>query len=198
MSVRVGARLRGAFALLVCAGFCAAAASAEVRVNETGGGRLTVVAHDATLRQVLDALRAARPLRLHTSDALASPVTGTYSGSLAHVLSRILDGYNHVIHQTTAGVDLDVFGAGTAARTTASAAASVVRMPHIVPNNGHRVSTNGNPDEEKAATAAARPRAARPPPSVVPVRRAVLTRSAEPSGARISSNVDLDEEHTSR
>ncbi len=195
MSVRVVGCLRGAFALLVVAAFCAAAAPAEVRVSEAGGGRLTVEAHDATLRQVLDALRAVRPLRLHTSDALTRTVTGTYSGSLPRVLARVLDGYDHVIHQTATGVDLDVFGAASAAHASAPATSAVV----MVTNAGHRVSSNVDLDEEAAGAAAAQPRAARASPPVVPVQPAVLTGSVQsPDAPRVSSNVDLDEEQTSR
>jgi hypothetical protein len=190
----IGVSLRGAFALLVCAAFCATAASAEVRVSETGGGRLTVMAHDATVRQVIDALGAVRPLRLHTSDALTRTVTGTYSGSLPRVLARILDGYDHVVHLTAAGVELDIVSATAGARATAPAASSVV----MVPNIGHRVSSNVDADDA-AAEAAVHPRAVPAPAPAVPVRPTVLTGSVEsPSARRISSNVDLDEEQTSR
>jgi len=191
----IGVRLRGAFALLVCAAFCATAASAEVRVSEAADGRLTIVAHDATVRQVLDALRTVRPLRLHTSDALTRTVTGTYSGPLPRVLARILDGYDHVIHLTAAGVELDIVSATTGARTPAPAASSVV----MVPNIGHRVSSNVDQDEEAAEASAARPRTVHATAPAVPVQPAVITGSVQASGApRISSNVDLDEERTSR
>jgi hypothetical protein len=186
---------RGAFALFVLAALGATTAPAEVRVTDAGGGRLTVEAHDATLRQVLDALRAVRPLRLHGSDALTRPVTGTYSGSLPRVLSHLLDGYDHVVHQTAAGVELDVLdpvgGPRAPAQTVVHASG-----PVVVPNNGRRVSSNVDLDDEAAA---ARPRAARSPPPTVPVQPAVLTGSIQPSDApRISSNVDLDEERMSR
>jgi hypothetical protein len=195
MSIGIGGRLRGAFALLVVAAFCAAAAPAEVRVSEAAGGGLTVEAHDATLHQVLDALRAVRPLRLRTSDALTHKVTGTYSGSLPRVLSRVLDGYDHVIHQTAAGIDLDVFDTAPAARVTAPAASSIA----MAPNGGQRVSSNVDLDDEAAQAPAVRPLAARAATPVAPVRPAVLTGSVQPPGAqRISSNVDLDEEQMSR
>jgi hypothetical protein len=192
MSIGFRVRLRGAFALLAGAAFCAAAASAEVRVTEAGGGRITVVAHDATLRQVLDALGAVRPLRLHTSDGLTRTLTGTYSGPLPRVLSRILDGYDHVVHLTASGVDLDVFGAAQGAHATAAPAANAVA---VVPNASHQVSSNVDLDDETAV----RPRAVRVSAPVVPVQPAVLGGSVQASGApRTSSNVDLDEEQTSR
>jgi hypothetical protein len=202
MSIGVRGRWRGAVALLAVVTFCGPAA-AEVHVSDAGGGRLTVEAHDATLRQVIEALRAVRPLRLHTSDALARPVTGTYSGSLPRVLSHLLDGYDHVIHQTAAGIDLDVFSAGTAAtgvRTPVRATATMAApsTPAMAPNVGHRFSTNVDLDDETAATTA-RPPAAPARPPVAPAQPAVLSGSVQPPGAaRISSNVDLDEERMSR
>jgi len=144
---------------------------------------------------VLEALRTVRPLRLHSKAALDRTVTGTYSGTLPRVLSRLLDGYDHVIHQTAAGIDLDVVGTAPGAPASAPATGSIV----MVPNIGHRVSSNVDQDEEAAAPAVARPQAAAPPAPVVPVQPAALTRSVEASGARhISSNVDLDEEQMSR
>jgi len=194
MSIRISGRLRGACALLAVAAFCATA-SAEVRVSDAGGGRLTVEARNASLHEVLDALRAVRPLRLHSKDALTRTVTGTYSGSLPLVLSRILDGYNHVIHQTAEGIELDVVGAATGARATASGASTIVMMPNVA----RRVSSNVDQDEEAAEAATVRHAAAPAPTPAVPVQPAVLTGSVEPAGApRISSNVDLDEEQMSR
>jgi type II secretory pathway component GspD/PulD (secretin) len=188
-----GLRLRGAFALLLCAGLCAAAGRAEVRVSEASGGRLTVVAHDATIRQVLDALGAVRPLRLHTSDALAHTVTGTYSGPLPRVLSRILDGYDHVVHLTATGVELDIVG--SARGTHGAPAANTVA---VVTNARHAVSGNVDADDE-AAQAAAQPRPVRAPAPTAPVRPAIITGSVQvPDARRVSSNVDLDEEQTSR
>jgi hypothetical protein len=187
--------LRGAFALLVLAAFGIVAAPAEVRVSDAGGGRLTVEAHDATLRQVLDALRAVRPLRLHSSDALTRPVTGTYSGSLPRVISRLLEGYDHVVHLTAAGVDLDVFDSAQGARGTARTTVHASGPVAIVPNSGRRVSSNVDLDEEAAAP----PRAARAQAPAIPVQPALLTGSIQsPDARRISSNVDLDEEQTSR
>jgi hypothetical protein len=194
MSVRVRGLWRGASSLLVCAAFWAGAA-AEVRVSEAGGGRLTVVAHDATLGQVLDALRAVRPLRVHASGELTRPVSGTYSGTLPRVLSRILDGYDHVVHLSATGVDLDVLVAAPGERANTPGGGTVA----VVRNVGHQVSSNVDRDEE-TATAGARPPAVRTPPPAAPAQSAVFTGiAAEPIDARrVSSNVDLDEEKMSR
>ena len=191
MSIRVRGRRLGA-AVFLAATLAAAGASAEVRVSEAGDGRLTIEAHDATVRQVLDALGTARPLRLRTSDGLTRTLTGTYTGSLSRVLARILDGYDHVVHSTAAGIQLEVFGPANAAR----AQALVVNSVTFVPNHPG-VSSNVDLDEERAASP---PRAitVNAPAPAAPSRLVVLTGSVQQPGApRVSSNVDLDEE-TSR
>jgi hypothetical protein len=190
---RLRARSFGAFALMAAVAVCAGAprAAAEVRVTEAGG-RLTVEAHDATVRQIIEALSASRPIKLHSTDALSRPVTGTYSGSLSRILARILDGYDHVVHATAAGVELDVVAPAPAARATISATSTIT----MVPATTSRMSGNVDLDEE---TAAAPSRAVNAPaPAALPVRPVPVaaTRSA-PGVPRVSSNLDLDEE-TSR
>jgi|HubBroStandDraft_1064217.scaffolds.fasta_scaffold105336_2 hypothetical protein len=171
--------------------FCAEA-SAEVRISEASGDRVTIAAHDATVRQILDALGAVRPVQIRTSDALTRTLTGTYTGSLPRVLSRILDGYDHVIHTTSTGIELEVFGAATGVRATASVANSVT----VVPNNTRRVSSNVDADEEQGGGTGAR--TVNASTLVIPARPVVLTGSVQgPGTPRVSSNVDLDEE-TSR
>jgi hypothetical protein len=188
----------GAVALVAAVAFGATGAAAEVRVSEAAGGRLTVEAHDASVRQIIDALAAKHPIKLHTTDALARTLTGTYSGSLSRVLARILDGYDHVMHATASGIEVDVVAASPGVRTTVSAVTTVT----LAPNAAGHVSSNVDLDEETTSTvgpqtvnapaSAVRPApAVRPPPAAAP-------RNAQGSGApRVSSNVDLDEE-TSR
>src|SRR5690242_5897347 len=83
---------------ILCTG--AAPAVAEIRVVEIGRGTLTIEAHDATLREVLEALSDSRMIQFRSSDVLSQVVTGSYSGTLPRVLSRILDGHNFVIQST--------------------------------------------------------------------------------------------------
>jgi hypothetical protein len=191
MSIRVRGPWLGAFVLLAVA-LSAAGASAEVRVSEAGGGQLRVEAHGATVRQVLDALRATHPIKLRTSDALTRTITGTYSGSLPRVLSRILDGYDHVVHSTPAGTELEVFGAANGVR----ARATVANVVTFVPTHS-RVSSNVDADEE-AAAAPPRATVVNAPAPVIPPQPVALTGSVPHAGPpRVSSNLDLDEE-TSR
>jgi hypothetical protein len=194
---RVRARWLGGFALMaaVAAGAWAPRAAAEVRVSEAAGGRFTVEAHDATVRQIIEALSASRPIKLHTTDALARTLTGTYSGSVSRILARILDGYDHVVHATSAGIELDVVAAVPAARAT-TAAASATSTVTMVPNAARGVSSNVDLDEETTgSTRSLTVNMAAPPIRPVP---SAPPRSAQVTGApRISGNLDLDDE-TSR
>ena len=189
----VRSRSARAGALLAAAVFGAGAApaAAEVRITDAGSGRLAVAAHDATIREILDALGASHTIRFRASPALSQVVTGTYTGTLPRVLSRILDGYDHVIQSTPSGLRIDVVGARQPGRGTASAAnpVTVSAVPHLAP----KVSRNVDQDEEGALpnSAAAGPLtvnlAAPPHPAAPAIRRG-------PAVPHASINVDLDEE----
>jgi hypothetical protein len=188
-SPRAGALLAAAIVVAT-----AAPAAAEVRVTDIGGGSLTVEAHDATVQQILDMIGQSRPIRFQASEALSRHVTGTYSGTLPRVLSRILDGYDHVIRTTASGLQIDVVSAAQSAKFAAPVANSVTVSVAV-----HGVSSNVDLDEENAqAKSAPRPQtvASGPQPSAPASHPAPapLTVAQHPP---VSSNVDLDEE-TSR
>jgi hypothetical protein len=82
---------------------------AEVRVN----GDTTAVQLDATrsnVAEVLSALATAYGLRVKTSRALDRPVGGTFTGSLAQILSRMLEGYNYFIRYQATEIEVTVIG----------------------------------------------------------------------------------------
>jgi hypothetical protein len=187
-------------AVLVCA---AAPVAAEVRVTDAGGDELVIVAHDATVREILDALGQTRTISFRNSDALSRPVTGTYSGTLRRVLSRILDGYDHVIRSTSSGLQIDVVGAAQSAKVAPSAGpamkAPAARGPRVAPGPMPRVSSNVDADEEGTQS--------KPPAGPLTVNLASGPKpsappATQPSGAglvgtalrpRVSSNLDADE-----
>ena len=197
-SAQVGALLA---AVILCA--TAAPAAAEVRVTETGGGGLTVEAHDATVQQILDALGQSRTIRFQASEALSQHITGTYSGGLPRVLSRILDGYDHVIRSTSSGLQIDFVSTAQPTKFTAPVMNSVTMS--AAARTPHGVSSNIDLDEENSqARSVPGPQtvnlASAPHPSAPPIHpfRATLFGNAQsPGAARVSGNVDLDEE-TSR
>jgi hypothetical protein len=201
----VRARTAPAGALLAAMVLCVAVApaAAEVRVADAGGGQLVVEAHDATVQQILEALGQTRTIQLENSEALSRHVTGTYSGTLRRVLSRILDGYDHVIRSTASGIQIDVVGAAQSGHVTASAGPTMTmpampRGPRVAP----RVSGNVDADEEAAESKPAphpgpqtvnlasgpRPSA---PPALQPSRAGLAGGATRP---RVSGNVDADEE----
>jgi hypothetical protein len=193
-SVQAGLCLAGAI-------LCAAAppAAAEVRVTDAGDGKIVIEAHDATVREILDALGGSRTIRFQASDALSRAVTGTYTGTLPRVLSRILAGYDHVIRSTRSGLQIDIVGAAHSPQYAGSVANVVVSA---VPHAAAHVSGNVDADEEAASqnSAAAGPHtvnlAVAPHPGASAVRPApAVLRASQPSSApRVSGNLDLDEE----
>jgi hypothetical protein len=88
---------------LLAAGGGAAYAQVEVS-GRTDAVRIETA--DATLREVLDALRTNFNLRYRSDDALDTRMTGTFGGSLPQVAARVLDGYDFVIKITAQGVDV--------------------------------------------------------------------------------------------
>jgi hypothetical protein len=85
------------------------AAQAQVSVD----GRPDAVhieAHDATLREVFDALQTKFGLRYRTDDALETRKTGNFDGPLPRVTARMLDGYDFAMKVTPRGVDVLVLG----------------------------------------------------------------------------------------
>lgn len=97
------ARLAHASAALLATG--SGAAYAQVQVSgQTDSVRIE--ATDATLREVLDALRTNFNLRYRSDDTLDTRMTGTFGGSLPRVAARVLDGYDFVIKITAQDIDV--------------------------------------------------------------------------------------------
>ena len=81
------------------------AAMRPVSVRDAGGGRIQIEAHDASVGQVLAALQASGLIRLSASDQLSRTVSGTYTGTLPQVLSRILEGHTYFLRVTASGTE---------------------------------------------------------------------------------------------
>src|SRR5262249_18331485 len=111
------------------------------------------------------------------------------------VLSRLLDGYDHVIRSSSSGIQVDVVGAAQTAKFTASAAAAETPPANASPVPGG--TSNVDQDEENAQPKPApRPQnlnlAAAPHP--IPPPRAISANAQHSGAPRVSSNLDLDEE----
>jgi hypothetical protein len=79
----------------------------EVRVKGDAGA-VQVDATRSNVGEVLSALESAFRLRVNTTMALDKAVSGTFTGSLAQVLSRTLQGYNYFIKRQAAEIELTV------------------------------------------------------------------------------------------
>jgi hypothetical protein len=199
-NVRARSAQAGALLVATILGVAASPAAAEVRVTDAGDGRLAIEAHDATVQQVLDALGTSRPIRYKASEALSRHVTGTYSGTLPRVLSRILDGYDHVIRSTSSGIQVDFVGTAQPTKFAASvknsvAVSAVARTPHGVSNNvdldeeSARAPSDRGPQTVNLAVA---PQPSAPP--IQPSRATLFGDALHPGVPRVSGNVDQDEE----
>lgn len=93
-------------------------ASASARSLQLHGdaAALRLDLHQVPTIDVLAALHSAFHLEVQTAIALNAPLSGTYTGSLAQVVARVLDGYDYVIRRDSATLEASVFGkAGTRA-----------------------------------------------------------------------------------
>jgi hypothetical protein len=111
-------------------------AHAEVRVE----GRidsLRVEVRDASVHEALAALSAKFGLRVHNSAALDLPVSGTYQGSLQHVVARLLAGRDYVATHSAGNMEIRIFGPGNSGNSrpvAGSPGAPVVQPgPSVVP-----------------------------------------------------------------
>ena len=103
---------------------CAQIAAAPVRAEAVIRGDLQSVeleAKDATIDEILAALSAKLKINYRTSGGLNRRISGTYRGSLAGGVSRMLNGYNFVMESS--GDTLDVLVLDTASPGARPAAA---------------------------------------------------------------------------
>ena len=82
---------------------------AEVRVNGDASA-LQVVATQSNVAEVLSALESAFRLRVNTPMVLDRAVSGTFTGSLAQILSRMLQDCNYFIRWQATEIEVTVIG----------------------------------------------------------------------------------------
>ena len=108
-------------------------ARAEVQV-QGGPDAVVIDAHDASVEDVLEALGMSFGLQHRGAGALQRRISGTYRGSLQHVVRRVLDGYNFIVKTDDDDIEVVVIGGdrsgtGTAGMAGATAAAPVPPKP---------------------------------------------------------------------
>ena len=88
-----------------------AATSSRCEVNVEGTvAAVNLTAGKDTIADALSALAAAFPVSWRTAIPLDKTVSGSYSGSLRQVISRLLDGNNFLIKQDQDRLEIVVFG----------------------------------------------------------------------------------------
>jgi hypothetical protein len=97
-------RAASAFAVLIVT---AGTVHADVRVSGDLGA-VQVDTSRSNVAEVLSALESAFRLRVNTSIVVDKSIGGTYSGSLAQVLPRILQGYNYVIRSQPTEIEVTI------------------------------------------------------------------------------------------
>jgi hypothetical protein len=76
----------------------------------TGDARSVLVkAQDTPLKDVLAELRKSYKFKYQSAVTLDRTVSGTYTGSLQHVLSRLLTGYDYAIRSSSTGTLIMIF-----------------------------------------------------------------------------------------
>ena len=72
--------------------------------------RLVLQANDATVPEFLAAVRTAIGLEVTFMGTIAQKFTGVYSGSVHHVLTRLLTGENYILQTTSSGISIVLLG----------------------------------------------------------------------------------------
>jgi hypothetical protein len=99
-----------AWGLVCLSAFSTPQADAEVVVDGSRDEMLVKVEND-TVDHVLEALGQSGNLHYGSAAPLEKVIGGSYSGSLEHVLSRILVGFDFVVHYNPQGVEVFVYEA---------------------------------------------------------------------------------------
>lgn len=103
--------LRGLLVLgLLClSAFSPTGANAEVAVDGDRD-KMRVSVDNDTVGRALQALGQKEKLQFHSATPLNKVIGGSFSGSLGHVLSRILVGFDFVVRYSPQGVEIFVYG----------------------------------------------------------------------------------------
>jgi hypothetical protein len=112
----------------------------SLRLQGTAGS-LRLEVRDSTIAAALAAMGRAFDLHYRSSTALDAPITGTYAGSLTHVIARLLDGYDYAIMHEGPTVEVAVFGRSRGRAEPARpppAAVAPVRRGRCGRSAGHR------------------------------------------------------------
>lgn len=117
-------------ALLACC-LSGAHAQAEVRLSGTPD-RIVLTTNDATMAEILAALRTAFDIAVTLKGATARKFTGTYIGSPSQVLSRVLKGEDYVLRTAPDGISIRLLGQSASDSATASSGQAASQGSRLV------------------------------------------------------------------
>jgi len=110
--------------------------SVRAEIQVTGGSEaITVEVKEASVEEVLIALKKAYGLQYGSSANLSRSISGTFAGSLQQVVSRVLSlqGYDFIAETSAQGVIVAVYGKSTAPVSTVAVAPQVAAVPSKPP-----------------------------------------------------------------
>jgi hypothetical protein len=113
--------------MTIALGFASALAPTLVLADvQVRGDRsaVSVVAQNASIEEILINLSSAFDVKLRSSANLEKRLTGTYRGSLQHVLTRVLDGYDFILKSEKGGAVITVLGSGKVVNVLAASSPS--------------------------------------------------------------------------
>jgi hypothetical protein len=118
-----------ATALLLAGCLSCGRSEAEVRLSGTPD-RLVLQTSDATMAEILAALRSSFDVEVKLSGNTVRRFTGVYSGSVRRVLSRLLAGQDYVVRSTADGISIRLLG-----QSGADGAAVASSLPAAAPGS---------------------------------------------------------------
>jgi hypothetical protein len=120
-------------AMTLLLGWCLSGVCAEAEVRLSGRpDRVVLTTNDATMEEILAALRSTFDVEVKLKGATARKFTGVYYGSVRQVLSRLLTGDDYILRSASDGISIRLFGKSAldsaAAPSTLLAAAQGSRL----------------------------------------------------------------------
>jgi hypothetical protein len=85
--------------------------AAETRIRGTLEF-VSIVAHDASVEEILTALAQQFNIRARSSANLNKRITGTYEGPASQALAHLLKGYNFLMKSGVSGIEVTILGFG--------------------------------------------------------------------------------------
>jgi hypothetical protein len=101
--------------------------AAEVRLSGTQE-RFVLQTQDATMPEILAALRSAFDVEVKLNGATARKFTGVYAGPLRQLLSRLLAGEDYILRSGSEGISILLIGRSAAAPSGPVAASQGSRL----------------------------------------------------------------------